>query len=62
VISDIVANSHQRIRQNLRIDNLMGEYGLGMHISSILALLYINRAVVQRNRFDLTELLASKLA
>ena len=62
MISDVLANAHQCICKDLRIDNLVGEHGFGMHVGRILPLLYIYRPIFQRNRYDFAELLAAHSA
>ena len=55
-------NSHQCVRQNLGVDDVVSEHSFGMNISSVLALLYVDAPFTKRDRLNLAELFPSKLA
>ena len=62
MIGDVLTEANQRFRQDLSIDDLVGEYGFRVNIGRILPFLYVNGPTLQGNGFDLAELLAAQLA
>jgi hypothetical protein len=42
VLGHVVTEPNQCFRLNLRVDDVVGEYGFGMNVGGILPLLYVN--------------------
>jgi hypothetical protein len=61
-LSHVLSEPHKRICHHLSAHVGVCEHRLWMDIGAVLPFLDINRAMVERNRFDLTQLVSTKVA
>jgi len=58
MLGDVVADPHERIGQNVRIDYIVREHRIGMNIHAVAALLDVDPPLFKRNIVDRSKLVA----